>query len=376
MTEASIALVEVARCAVPLAHPVRLGATVYREREYAVLRLTTTDGVVGDALGYTRGLPLAEMLRTLAPSLVGVDAARPVQALAGLRAAHVNARSGFGRAFSLVDNALWDALARRAGMPLWRLLGGARDRVPLLAVGGYFLEQRPLADVADELRRLAHEGFRTLKVHATDAPLVARLREAVPDEVGLAVDLHMGCGTLPHALALCRGLDDLGLAFIEDPFAPEQWRLTAELAGHLRTPVAAGEDALGPEALHDLVSAVSILRIDSTTCGGTAAAAAVAAVAAARGRAVMTHAFPDLHGHLAGGLAPVSQVEMIPYDSGANPVLALMARRQPVEAGELVLSEEPGDGMPLDWDAVSAHARERWTIDQPNHQGPGDAHET
>lgn len=77
----------------------------------------------------------------------------------------------------------------------------------------------------------------------------------------------------------------------------------------------------------------------------------------------MTHAFPDLHGHLAGGLAAVEQVEMIPYSSGANPVDVLMARRQPVENGELVLSEDPGHGMPLDWDAVVGHARRTFSTD-------------
>jgi L-alanine-DL-glutamate epimerase-like enolase superfamily enzyme len=363
MTTPTLERIDIVLCAVPLARPIRLGGTVYHEREYATLRVTSSDGVTGDALGYTRGLPLAEQLERLAPSLVGSDADRPVAALAALRAANASAGSALGRALSLVDIALRDALARRAGLPLWRLLGGARARVPLLAVGGYFLDQRPLDDVADELRALADQGFRTVKVHATDADVVERLRAALPAEVGLAIDAHMGFRSLPEALAACRRLDDLGLAFIEDPFPPERWRLTAELAAAIRTPVAAGEDASGPEALRDLTEAVSILRVDATTCGGFGAAADAAVVAAARGRAVMTHAFPDLHGHLAGGLAAVEQVEMIPYSSGANPVDVLMARRQAVEDGELVLSEHAGHGMPLDWDAVAAHARRSVSTD-------------
>jgi L-alanine-DL-glutamate epimerase-like enolase superfamily enzyme len=359
----SLDRIEVVLCAVPLARPIHIGATVYREREYVALRVTSSDGVTGDALGYTRGLPLAELLERLVPSLAGMDAGRPVQALGALRAANANAGLALQRALSLIDIALRDALARRAGLPLWRLLGGARARVPLLAVGGYFLDQRPFADVVDELRALVDQGFRTVKVHATDAEVVGRLRAALPADVGLAIDAHMGWRTLPEALAACRLLDALGLAFIEDPFPPERWRWTAELAAALTTPIAAGEDASGPEALRDLTEAVAILRVDATTCGGFGAAADAAVVAASRGRAVMTHAFPDLHGHLAGGLAAVEQVEMIPYSSGANPVDVLMARRQPVEGGELVLSEEPGHGMPLDWDAVAAHARRSFATD-------------
>ena len=69
----------------------------------------------------------------------------------------------------------------------------------------------------------------------------------------------------------------------------------------------------------------------------------------------MTHAFPDQHGHLAGA-APVGTVEMIP-DEAINPVGRLLARRQRIEAGELVLSDEPGHGAPLDWDAIERHTR-------------------
>lgn len=239
-SHATVERVEVVLCAVPLARPIRLGATVYREREYAVLRVTASDGCSGDALGYTRGLPLAEQLERLAPALLGRDGGRPVHVLAELRAANANVGGALVRALSLVDIALRDAVARRAGLPLWRLLGGARARVPLLAVGGYFLDQRPLGDVVDELRALADEGFRTLKVHATDVDVVARLRAALPDSVALAIDAHMGFRSLPEALAVCRRLDELGLAFIEDPFPPERWRLTAELASAIRTPLAAG----------------------------------------------------------------------------------------------------------------------------------------
>jgi hypothetical protein len=80
----------------------------------------------------------------------------------------------------------------------------------------------------------------------------------------------------------------------------------------------------------------------------------------------MTHAFPDLHGHLAGHPA-VGAVEIIPDATGVNPVGRLLARRQRVDAGHLELSDEPGHGAPLDWDAVIACARaaQHLAIDGP-----------
>jgi L-alanine-DL-glutamate epimerase-like enolase superfamily enzyme len=338
-----IASVDVVVCAVPVTAPIRLGDVVIREREYAVLRLRTDEGIDGTALGYTRGQPVAEALERLAPSLVGHDALRRAEILESLEAPV--------RALSLVEIALWDVLARAAELPLWRLLGGARQHVPLLAVGGYF------GDTEEELRRLAAEGFRQLKVHLPadwSAESVARLRRAA-EPASFAIDLHMGLRDLAEALETCRCLDDLGLAFLEDPFPPSRWRLTAELQSHLATPVAAGEDA-APEELRALAETVTVLRVDATTSGGIDAIAAAAGIAHGRGAAVMTHAFPDLHGQIAGGLASIGLAEMI-VDEGANPVGRLLARRQRVEGGELVLDDEPGHGFPLDWDAVEAHAR-------------------
>jgi len=331
----AVVAAEVMLVAVPLERPITLSRGTIVEREYVVLRVRTESGLEGAAIGYTRGLPLRERLNEV---LLGADSVEGADV----------------RAASLVDIALWDVEARRAELPLWRLLGGAKPRVPILAVGGYFLEQRTVEDVEDELRGLAEQGYPHLKVHAHEPELVARLRAAVPD-VDFSVDADMCWRDLDEAIEACRRLDGLGLAFIEDPFPPDEPGLTRALAEAIETPIAAGEDAAGREALLDLAAAADVLRIDATASGGIDAA--VAAAEAADGKPVMTHAFVELHGQIAGGLAAVSLTETIPYDSGANPVDVLLAETQRVEDGDLVLSERPGNGLIFDWDAVARFSR-------------------
>jgi len=338
----AVVAVEVKLVAVPLERPITLSRGTITEREYALLRVRTESGLEGAAIGYTRGLPLRQRLNELAPRLLGADSA------ARLEGADV-------RAASLVDIALWDVAARRAELPLWRLLGGAKPRVPILAVGGYFLEQRTVEDVEDELRGLAEQGYRHLKVHAHEPELVSRLRAAVPDGVDFSVDADMCWRDLDEASEACRRLEGLGLAFIEDPFPPDLPHLTRALAEAVETPIAAGEDAAGRAALLELAAAADVLRVDATASGGIDAA--VAAAEAADGKPVMTHAFVELHGQLAGGLDAISLTETIPYDSGANPVDVLLAETQGVEDGQLVLSELPGHGLAFDWDAVARFSR-------------------
>jgi L-alanine-DL-glutamate epimerase-like enolase superfamily enzyme len=234
--------------------------------------------------------------------------------------------------------------------------------VELLAVAGYFFEQRSVDDVIAEIEQLIGEGFRHVKVPITDRKTLLTLRAAVGDRADLSVDAHGGWANLADARRHCAALDDLGLAFIEDPLPPARRRLLAELAEHVRTPLAAGEETCGLDDLRDVLDGAAVLRLDATSSGGLTTAIEAAAIAKGAGRLVMTHAFPDLHGHLAGGIDAVTLVEMIPYRSGPNPVDRLMSSCQPVKEGHLLLSEAPGHGMQLDWEAVERHTTATATI--------------
>jgi L-alanine-DL-glutamate epimerase-like enolase superfamily enzyme len=360
----AVVAAEVVLAAVPLERPVALRGTTIVDREYVVLRLRTDAGLEGAAIGYTRGLPVTRILNDLAPALLGADALGRVGIVARLEQGTASMPSSAAvRAVSLVDVALWDVAARHAGLPLWRLLGGSKPRVPVLAVGGYFSDQRTIEDVETELCGLAGRGFRHLKVHAHEPELVARLRAAVPDGVDFSVDADMRWRDLDDAVAACRRLDGLGLAFIEDPFPPDLPQLTRALADAIETPIAAGEDAAGRDALVELGSAADVLRVDATASGGIDAIVAAAGSAGAEGKTVITHAFVELHGQVAGGVQSISLAETIPYESGANPVDRLLAETQPIDDGALVLSDRPGHGLAFDWDAVARFARTTDTHD-------------
>ena len=147
-----------------------------------------------------------------------------------------------------LDIALWDALAKAAGLPLALLLGGTLAPVPAYNSNGLGLI--PPDRVADEaLELLAEGGFTALKVRVgrsepgEDVDAVRRVRAAVGDQVTLVADYNQGL-RLAEALERCRVLDAEGLAWIEEPLRYDDLDGHARLAADLATPDHAGRELL------------------------------------------------------------------------------------------------------------------------------------
>ncbi len=350
---------EIAVCPIDMPYPVRLGRVLYPTRDFVTVRIRTDADVEGAAIGYTRGTPILAALQTLGREILHRDALLVRAIATDLKRSYIPGAGAFIRALSLIDIALWDILCKVARLPLYRVLGGYRSTVPVLAVAGYFKDRRSVEDVQEEIAQLAREGFRAIKLvlPAGDARdervYLMRLREALDPRVDLAIDAHSSWTTLDEAVAACRHLDDLGLTFIEDPFSPQSWRLTAELQSHLRTPLAMGEDVTGVEGYRDALDAVSILRVDATASGGLTDVITAIQMAAALGRSAIPHVFTSLHGQLTGAFPNVPYAEFIPAGVGADPIDRLTRSEPRIEGGQLILDDRPGNGIDLDWDAVT-----------------------
>src|SRR5690606_37658424 len=154
------------------------------------------------------------------------------------------------------DTALWDITAKAAGLPLYRLLGGFRDAVPVAAACGYRVAQRGIPEIKDEVARLVDEGFAICKVMITGrGPKddIEFLEQLLPVAGGrLAIDIHRGWTSIPQALQTCTAIDGMGLAFIEDPFWPSETHLVRRLQASLRTPLAFGQDTASVAEISEL----------------------------------------------------------------------------------------------------------------------------
>jgi L-alanine-DL-glutamate epimerase-like enolase superfamily enzyme len=167
-------------------------------------------------------------------------------------------------AVGTIDMAVWDAVAKIDGKPLYRLLaeryrgGQADDRVWVYAAGGYYYPGKDHSALQDEMRSYRDRGYRVVKMKIGGAPLDEDLRriEAVLQIVGegrnLAVDAN-GRFDLATAIAYARALEPYGLFWYEEAGDPLDYALQAELATHYDRPMATGENLFSHQDARNLL---------------------------------------------------------------------------------------------------------------------------
>jgi len=172
-----------------------------------------------------------------------------------------------------IDIALWDAVGRALGQPVWRLLGGHRDRVPAYAMVGW------LNYDLDTLRRVAtqaiEQGFVGVKIKVgsptlqEDVQRIEAVRAAIGSESLLMVDANQ-VFSLNEALRRGRVYEELGCYWFEEPLRADDTDGLAQLAQALTIPIAAGENNYGKRQFRNLFErrAVDIVQPDLRRAGG------------------------------------------------------------------------------------------------------------
>ncbi|MEJ8815265.1 mandelate racemase/muconate lactonizing enzyme family protein [Variovorax ureilyticus] len=354
---------------VPLPQMLRLGAVEIKTRDFVAVRIETDAGFYGDSFGYPRGTPLLEALSRVASGLLGRDPLMRREPLHSFELANATSKPVYSRALSLLDVALWDICAKVAELPLYKMLGGLRAKAPVTAVAGYYMDTRSVQNIADEVSMRLDQGYARVKVMlkgddpAFDLSYVEAVTRVASGRV--AADAHWSWASLTEAMRFCKSIDGAGLAFLEDPFGPQDGDLTAALQERLRTPVAAGEDVIDLRSMRRLADSVSVLRVDATTCGGITGALSAVQLAALGGATVFPHVFAPLHIHLACALPQVEGVEYIPPESGADPIDAILKRPVAINDGWMHVDEEPGAGLSLDWKRVERLTSRATLIEAP-----------
>ncbi|WP_433559721.1 enolase C-terminal domain-like protein [Pseudonocardia xinjiangensis] len=345
---------------VPLRRPVIADIGRFDRWPMVLVDVETSDGVVGS--GYIAPYRAAAMPAIVAEinDLGEVWHGKPI--------APVDAFTQFGKSLNVVgiagisliaraavDMAMWDALAKTAGLPLVQLLGGTVG--PVRAYNSNGLWRHEISTLAKEAAELRDEGgFTAMKLRLghprlqDDLDAITAVREGVGPDVDVMVDFNQALG-YGDAVRRCHDLDDQGLYWLEEPIRYDNVEGYGKLEQRVRTPVQLGENYYGPRDLFNSIKAgtVPYAMADLMRIGGVTGWLQTAGLAAAAGTQLSSHLYPEIASHLLRVSPTAHWLEWVDW---ANPVLA--EPTVPVD-GHITASTRPGTGVAWDEAAVNKY---------------------
>ncbi len=325
-----------------------------RKRFMLLLQVKTDSGIVGWGEAFAYGAaapPLAAIEHLIVPMAVGREEVDIESLMTDLqRKVHHLGRSGAVMyALSGLDIALWDIAGKAAGKSLSELLGGMR-RTALPAYASLMHYGDP-AIVARNADAAAARGYTTIKLHETGVEQLRAVREAVGQDVRLAMDENC-CWSPDEAVRMADRFREYGLYWLEEPiWPPEDYVALASVRQRTGMMIAAGENACSPNDFSQMLEnkAVDIVQPSVTKIGGVTEMMRIAKLAEAHGARFFPHSpyfGPGLLAtvHVAATLKTETIIERYYCELGANPFGDAIA----VSQAQIAVPQGPGLGRDPD----------------------------
>ncbi|MEM6381406.1 MAG: mandelate racemase/muconate lactonizing enzyme family protein [Pseudomonadota bacterium] len=317
-------------------------------------------GASGMGFGYTLragGAGMFALACEIAPRIMGQDP-NDIGRLWELLRWQTNSLGRGGMSYQTIaafDTALWDMKAKRAGLPLAKLLGAHRDSLRIYNSEGQYLQAGidEIKAAADRSLAIGIGGIK-MKVGQPDGQEDLRridaLRSHLPDNVALMIDANQQWDRA-YAQQFGRIVDDLGLAFIEEPLDALDFEGHAALARDLATPIATGEMLTSPTEAIGLVRAggCDVSQVDALRIGGVTPFLQAMTMAEVHKVSIAPHWVMELHVHLAAAFHEEPWIEHFLW------LEPLFEERLEIADGRVAVPARPGLGLTL-----SAQARD-WT---------------
>lgn len=264
-------------------------------------------------------------------------------------------------AIGTVDLCIWDIIGKALHLPVHKVMGTCREKIPVYAAGGYYAEGKGIPDLVKEMEEYLKEGYKVvkMKVGYLDAKEDAKRTEAVVKALGndarVMVDANNGYKTAYEAIRYGKLVEHLDLFWFEEPVAPDDWRGNAECREELDIPIVAGENEFTRWGARDLVDnhSCDIVNIDTIKGGGLTEMKKIAALCSAFHIPVAPHGNAHMNIHAVASISNAIILETYPAKArDFNPALPAF----PVKDGMVDAPTEIGLGMEPDPELVKKYS--------------------
>src|ERR1700730_17315081 len=338
---------------VPLKFTLGTSAAIVKAVPLLLVDLLNEDGVIGRAYAFcyrrSGAVAISSHLFEAVELLKGRDCT-PFDATQSLsrQFALLGVTGAVRMALSLLDMAMWDAMAQMQGVPLSSLLG-SRPKA-LLAYDSRGLGLMEPDRLAEETKALLESGLGAVKIRlgypslSEDLAALRAVRKSIAGgDVAIMVDYNQAL-TSAEAVRRGRELEKEGIYWLEEPIAHEDYEASAAVARELRVPLQIGENFNGPEGLLRAISvqASDYVMADVARIGGVTGWLHAAGVAAAHGIEMSSHLMPEISTHL---LCATPTAHWLEYVDWAD---AIIEEPLKIRDGMVLTSERIGSG--ISWD--------------------------
>jgi L-alanine-DL-glutamate epimerase-like enolase superfamily enzyme len=333
---------------------------------FTIVRITTDQGLEGIGVTYHEvgGEAIRALIeKNMAPRLIGRDPLE-TEVLWGEFFGYLR---GIGRkglmfcALSAIDIALWDLKGKIFGLPLYRLLGGVKTKIPVYASGGWTSYSDD--ELVAEMRGMVEEGYTMIKFKVgveggtnlhRDAKRVAMVRDAVGPDVGIMLDAN-NCWDAATAVQFANRVRELDIMWLEEPVLADDLPGLARFRRGTDVPLATGEHEYTKYGVRDLIlnEAADIVQADGARAGGYTEMLKIAAITQAWNLKVAPHAMENIHIHLVSAVPNALFLErLLMFED----ITAKTFKNVPLPRnGFIEIPDLPGLGLELDMDFIRDH---------------------
>jgi D-arabinonate dehydratase len=350
---------------VPLDEPLWFSTREVAVREFTTCQITAEGGITGLGVA-TISDPhsvAAIIENKLKPYLIGEDLFAYERAWDRMYKEVYRDRMGAAiRAISAVDIAIWDAMGKALGLPVYKLLGGHKDEVVVYASGGYYREGKGTEGLAEEVNEYVQKGYKHVKIRVgalsvrEDVERVRAAREAAGPDIKIMLDANNAYAPY-EAIRAGREFEKYDVFWFEDPVWPDNVTGSRIVAHALDVPIASGEHAFTRYDFQNLFSseAIDIAMPDPTVVGGVTEFVKVIGMAAGQSIPVAPHSKQEVNIHMVAAFANAFIVEFYERESDIRKEELLYDSYLQPENGVIKLPSTPGFGRGLSEEAVEKY---------------------
>lgn len=352
----------------PLEKPFHGGTYTISSRATIIVNVFTDEGIIGEAFAGDQkknGKDICNLIEgELKKSIVGEDLFCIDKLWNKMFVSTVMAGDKYAQlqAISLIDMALWDAVGKAAKQPLYKILGGYKNKIPIISIGGYYQEGKTLKDFGKEIvsykeREMAGVKFKVGRVNVEeDVERVKTARDAAGEYFIIAVDANKAW-TSKQAIKFAKLAEKYNIAWLEEPVHWYDFNKEMKIVRDaIDIPLTAGQSEITRFGCRNLMEAgaIDICNVDSSICGGITEWMKIADLADIYHVLMAHHEEWQIAMHLFGAIPHGTYIECF-ADPLRDPLFDNFVLNKKIKRGYVEIPNKPGLGLELNEEIIKRY---------------------